>query len=270
MFPRTPIQLLGMLLLASFAIGMKAQPTAIKAVADGHYQGAKQQLTHFLKTNGQTTKGAEDAEALTLVCDYVLGTTGTSERMGEWLNRHPLSQYANPLHVLRRNLQVKEQQVEEALRSFFEEEAAGMRLETPLPYPLTKLSDEIYAYQEVLYRLAGERLYDERQWGRALTYLEAGEKKMMSRVFKFTDLNATDIMIPRLKVICIDPGMSYRDVVQLSERTRISKFPVYENDDIDNIIGVLYVKDMLFFTEVRDEFSVRKVMRPNIREQTEY
>lgn len=92
--------------------------------------------------------------------------------------------------------------------------------------------------------------------------LEAGEKNMMSRVFKFTDLNATDIMIPRLKVIGIEPGMSYRDVVQLSERTRISKFPVYENDDIDNIIGVLYVKDMLFFTEVRDDFSVRKVMRP--------
>ena len=92
--------------------------------------------------------------------------------------------------------------------------------------------------------------------------LEAGEKTMMSRVFKFSDLNATDIMIPRLKIIGIEPGMSYRDVVQLSERTRISKFPVYENDDIDNIIGVLYVKDMLFFTEVRDEFSVRKVMRP--------
>ena len=92
--------------------------------------------------------------------------------------------------------------------------------------------------------------------------LEAGEKNMMSRVFKFSDLNATDIMIPRLKVVCIDPDMSYRDVVQLSERTRISKFPVYENDDIDNIIGVLYVKDMLFFTEVREDFSVRKVMRP--------
>ena len=92
--------------------------------------------------------------------------------------------------------------------------------------------------------------------------LEAGEKTMMSRVFKFSDLNATDIMIPRLKVVCIDPDMSYRDVVQLSERTRISKFPVYENDDIDNIIGVLYVKDMLFFTEVREDFSVRKVMRP--------
>ncbi|WP_407428092.1 hemolysin family protein [Treponema sp.] len=92
--------------------------------------------------------------------------------------------------------------------------------------------------------------------------LEDGEKKMMSRVFKFNDLNATDIMIPRLKVVCIEPDMSYRDVVKLSERTRISKFPVYENDDIDNIIGVLYVKDMLFFTELHEEFSVRKVMRP--------
>ena len=92
--------------------------------------------------------------------------------------------------------------------------------------------------------------------------LETSEKNMMSRVFKFSDLNATDIMIPRLKIIGIEPDMSYRDVVQLSERTRISKFPVYENDDIDNIIGVLYVKDMLFFTEVREEFSVRKVMRP--------
>ena len=92
--------------------------------------------------------------------------------------------------------------------------------------------------------------------------LETDEKKMMSRVFKFTDLNAEDIMIPRLKVICIDPQMSYFEIVKLSEQTRISKFPVLENDDIDNIIGVLYVKDLLFFTEFRDDFSVRKVMRP--------
>jgi len=92
--------------------------------------------------------------------------------------------------------------------------------------------------------------------------LETSEKNMMSRVFKFTDLNATDIMIPRLKVVCIDPDMSYHEIVELSQTTRISKFPVYENDDIDNIIGVLYVKDLLFYTEFRKEFSVRKVMRP--------
>ena len=92
--------------------------------------------------------------------------------------------------------------------------------------------------------------------------LESSEKKMMNRVFKFTDLNATDIMIPRLKVITINPSMSYREIVQLSQKARISKFPVCEENDIDNIIGVLYVKDMLFFTEFMDDFSVKKIMRP--------
>lgn len=91
--------------------------------------------------------------------------------------------------------------------------------------------------------------------------LEEGEKNMMSRVFKFNDLNATDIMIPRLKIIGINPDMSYREIVSLSERTGISKFPVYEDDDIDNIIGVVYVKELLFFTGFMDDFSVRKVMR---------
>ena len=83
---------------------------------------------------------------------------------------------------------------------------------------------------------------------------------MMSRVFKFTDLEATDIMIPRKSVITITPAMSYRDIVQLSERTRLSRFPVIK-DDIDDIIGVLYVKDMLFYEGDRADFTVEKVMR---------
>ncbi len=90
--------------------------------------------------------------------------------------------------------------------------------------------------------------------------LEQGEKTMMSRVFKFTDLEATDIMVPRKNVVAINPNMSYRDVVQLSERTRLSRFPVIK-DDIDDIVGVLYVKDMLFYEGDRADFTVEKVMR---------
>lgn len=90
--------------------------------------------------------------------------------------------------------------------------------------------------------------------------LEVGEKTMMSRVFKFTDLEASDIMVPRKKVITISLDMSYRDIVQLSERTRLSRFPVVK-DDIDDIVGVLYVKDMLFYEGDRADFTVTKVMR---------
>ncbi|MDD5789997.1 MAG: hemolysin family protein [Spirochaetia bacterium] len=92
--------------------------------------------------------------------------------------------------------------------------------------------------------------------------LEKGEKNMMNRVFKFTDLNATDIMVPRRDVVGIETTASYRDIIQLSERTRISRFPVYAEDGIDNILGVLYVKDLLLFRDPRTEFSVEKLMRP--------
>lgn len=92
--------------------------------------------------------------------------------------------------------------------------------------------------------------------------LENGEKNMMNRVFKFTDLNATDIMVPRCDVIGIETKASYRDIIQLSERTRISRFPVYTEDGIDNILGVLYVKDLLFFRGTKEDFSVEKLMRP--------
>lgn len=92
--------------------------------------------------------------------------------------------------------------------------------------------------------------------------LENGEKNMMNRVFKFTDLNATDIMVPRCDVIGIEIKASYRDIIQLSERTRISRFPVYTEDGIDNILGVLYVKDLLFFRGAKEDFSVEKLMRP--------
>ena len=92
--------------------------------------------------------------------------------------------------------------------------------------------------------------------------LENGEKNMMNRVFKFTDLNATDMMVPRCDVIGIETKASYRDIIQLSERTRISRFPVYTEDGIDNILGVLYVKDLLFFRGAKEDFSVEKLMRP--------
>ena len=168
------------LLLASTALGVQAQQTAIKMVADGHYLGARQQLERFLDEH-EDEKGSEDAEALMLVCDYVLGTPGTADSMGEWTDEHPLSQYADVLHVLQRNLLVKEYRFDEALESFFGDEAEGKSIALPLAYPLSSLSNEASSYNEVLYRLAGERLYDEGKFHQALTYLEAGEKTRTSR-----------------------------------------------------------------------------------------
>ena len=168
-------------LMATLALCIQAQQTAVKMVADGHYQGARQQFERFLDDADEGDKGYEDAEALSLVCDYVLGALGTADRVGEWTEEYPLSQYAEVLRVFRRNLLVKERRFEEALESFFDDEAKGVDIETPLPYPLTGLSDEVSSYNNVLYRLAGEKLYDEGRYEQALGYLDAGEKTRTSQ-----------------------------------------------------------------------------------------
>lgn len=91
--------------------------------------------------------------------------------------------------------------------------------------------------------------------------LESSEKTMMHRVFKFTDLSAKDIMVPRTKIIAVPLTAGYNDITELSQRSRLSRFPVY-GEDIDDIAGILYVKDMLFYNGRPEEFSVKDIMRP--------
>ncbi len=91
--------------------------------------------------------------------------------------------------------------------------------------------------------------------------LESNEKNMMHRVFKFTDLAAKDIMIPRTKIIAVPVTADYDSITDLSQQSRLSRFPVYR-EDIDDIVGILYVKDMLFYNGNPEDFSVRDIMRP--------
>jgi len=91
--------------------------------------------------------------------------------------------------------------------------------------------------------------------------LEKNEKNMMHRVFKFTDLAAKDIMIPRKKIKALKLNETYNSIIELSERFGISRFPVYK-DDIDDIVGILYIKDLLFYKDNISSFTVQKVMRP--------
>lgn len=160
------------------AMNMQAQETAVKQVAGGHYIGARQQLKQYLNSLACDEKGTEDAEALALVCDYVLDSQGVAERLGRWVELNPLSPYAPVLKVLQRNRLIKEARFDEALELFFAHE--GETIATPLAYPLTSLSEELDSYNEVLYRLAGERLYDENRYEHALPYLEVGEKTRAS------------------------------------------------------------------------------------------
>ena len=91
--------------------------------------------------------------------------------------------------------------------------------------------------------------------------IDKNKKNMMRRVFKFSDLAAKDIMTPRKNIRAIHADASYKEVIEFSERHLISRFPVYRNS-IDDIIGILYMKDLLFYNMDDSGFSVRNIMRP--------
>ena len=91
--------------------------------------------------------------------------------------------------------------------------------------------------------------------------LDSGEKNLMNRVFKFNDLAAVDIMVPRRNIVGVSAAATYSDIVNLSRKTRFARFPVYRRD-LDDIIGVIYIKDLLPYANDRSSFILGNVMRP--------
>ena len=91
--------------------------------------------------------------------------------------------------------------------------------------------------------------------------IEEDENRMMTQVFKFSDLEAQDIMVPRTKIRAVSYESSYRDVIELSQRLGFTRFPVYRKS-IDDIIGVIYLKDMLPYRNRQSDFDIQNVMRP--------
>lgn len=91
--------------------------------------------------------------------------------------------------------------------------------------------------------------------------LEADEKNMLKNVFEFSDLTAKEIMTPRIDIETVELNDSYKDIIQLSKMTTHSRFPVID-EDIDHILGVVYIKDFLLMNGEKEDFSVKNIMRP--------
>ena len=83
--------------------------------------------------------------------------------------------------------------------------------------------------------------------------LLASEAEMIHNIFEFGDKEAKDIMTHRKNLIAIDGEISYNDVVSFIIENNKSRYPVYLND-IDNIIGVLHIKDAFAFAQRNEVF----------------
>ncbi len=73
--------------------------------------------------------------------------------------------------------------------------------------------------------------------------LNETEKDMLHNVFKFSDLTAKQVMVPRTDMVCVPIDMSLEELNNVATENQYTRYPVYEGD-IDHITGLIHVKDL--------------------------
>lgn len=88
------------------------------------------------------------------------------------------------------------------------------------------------------------------------------QSAMIRNVLEFGDTQAGDLMVPRTQVTAIDVNIDPKELVRLIRENEHSRYPVYR-DRIDNIVGILHVKDVFLFTSAQplEELRVRELLR---------
>jgi putative hemolysin len=90
--------------------------------------------------------------------------------------------------------------------------------------------------------------------------IEQGEQDMLYSVLEFADTTAREIMTPRVDVIAMEDTVSFEEAIRIFNETGFSRIPVY-HDQIDNITGILNVKDVFSaMVSHRKETTIKEVM----------
>jgi CBS domain containing-hemolysin-like protein len=91
--------------------------------------------------------------------------------------------------------------------------------------------------------------------------LEETEKKMIHSIFEFGETTVKEIMVPRIDMVCCKTDFSLEKIKALVKKEGHSRFPLYK-DNIDNIVGILNVKDLfLEKTRKKEKLDLTKITR---------
>ena len=89
---------------------------------------------------------------------------------------------------------------------------------------------------------------------------ESEEQKILSGIVAISSREVEDIMRPRIDIKAVEQTMTFTEVKAVITETGYSRLPVY-NEDLDDIKGVLFVKDLLEHISKGDEFGWQRLIR---------
>ncbi len=86
------------------------------------------------------------------------------------------------------------------------------------------------------------------------------ERLMLANILGFSELDIDDVMIPRADIVALDADLPFQQVVTRFRETYHSRMPVYR-ENLDNVIGMLHIKDLIKNWGAKDDVSWTELCR---------
>jgi gliding motility-associated protein GldE len=90
--------------------------------------------------------------------------------------------------------------------------------------------------------------------------LEEEEKEMLESVFEFGKTTVREVMSPRTDMVCVEAHTEFNELIRMIREEGHSRIPVFE-ENVDNILGIIYAKDLLAYLPDQDDFELSKVIK---------
>ncbi|MGN0014338.1 MAG: hemolysin family protein, partial [Candidatus Gastranaerophilaceae bacterium] len=90
--------------------------------------------------------------------------------------------------------------------------------------------------------------------------LNETEKDMLQNIFKFSDKDAKQVMVPRPDMVAIPLDITFEELEEIILSTQYTRYPVYD-DDLDHVAGLLHVKDLYAMTVNKTDFNLKSMLR---------
>lgn len=89
---------------------------------------------------------------------------------------------------------------------------------------------------------------------------KAEESEILQGIVNFGRISADEIMKPRVDIVDVDMKCTFSEVVKIIRESEYSRLPVYE-ESIDNVKGILYIKDVMQYIGENDNFKWQNLIR---------
>lgn len=99
--------------------------------------------------------------------------------------------------------------------------------------------------------------------GEEVGIIEKQEREMIESIFEIGDIKVPEVMVPRIDIVYLEEDVSIENATKKVIKFGYSRIPII-GDSIDNVIGVIYAKDLLscYLRSNKEELNIKRLIRP--------